>query len=130
VADREKNEILVHAADGELQFTFGGRGAGPGYFFRPKGVAFDASRDRRRLHELSDAALHRRGSLPAPVSDPHYASLQTLQVIFRLPRRDHLQSQWCQRFVISLHFSLDLSPSSVESQFAPSILFLVLYVAF
>jgi tripartite motif-containing protein 71 len=56
VADRKKHEILVYAADGELQFTFGSRGSGPGQFFRPAGVAFDASRDRILI---SDKDNHR-----------------------------------------------------------------------
>jgi len=47
IADREKNEIFVYAADGTLDMVIGGRGQqGPCQFFRPTGLAFDPVSDR------------------------------------------------------------------------------------
>lgn len=36
----------MYGSDGELEYTFGGRGSDFGQFLRPTGVTYDASRDR------------------------------------------------------------------------------------
>lgn len=46
VADREEHTITVFGPDGGVDFTFGKEGKGPGEFFRPTAVAYDAVRDR------------------------------------------------------------------------------------
>jgi tripartite motif-containing protein 71 len=46
VADREHHEVLVFSPDGELEFTFGKLGPGPGEFFRPTSIAHDPKNNR------------------------------------------------------------------------------------
>jgi hypothetical protein len=78
------------------------------------------------------------GSSSSPPRDSSCASSgSTLDVTANATRRISTTpegspsvSMVSQRFFISLHFSLDLCPFSVESHFAPSILFLVLYELF
>lgn len=41
VVDSQAHAVLVFGLDGKLQFTFGGRGTGPGQFNYPTGIAVD-----------------------------------------------------------------------------------------
>ena len=46
ITDREKNEIVVYAADGTLDMVIGRQGQGGLQFWRPTGLAFDPNSDR------------------------------------------------------------------------------------